>query len=353
MTYATSDHWPLKDGLRIGHLNINHLINKMSDASHIVHNSKPYGRGFHIFCFSESRLNNHMDDKDIAIEGFHVIRKDPQIQRETGLVVYVHETMSVTRLTEFERYGVECIWLEVKLQKTSPFLVGFLYRNPSEPANWTDKFVSMMDVVWLESKEIILMGDFNIDLSKTNKPWTDVFSLFNLSQTVSSPTRVTPSSKTLNNHIYSTDIAHILETCVPVIGVSDHYPICCTWSKKGVKIPKVGHSHLTYRSFARFDESEFLNDLNNAPFDKVYNHTDPDEALATWYSVFLKVLDKHAPQKKRRIKYSFKPGWLTLEVLDAMRYRDYLLKLKLFDEYKKQRNKVIYMIRNTQKTLFC
>ena len=22
MTYATSDHWPLKDGLRIGHLNI-------------------------------------------------------------------------------------------------------------------------------------------------------------------------------------------------------------------------------------------------------------------------------------------------------------------------------------------
>ena len=93
MTYATSDHWPLKDGLRIGHLNINHLINKMSDASHIVHNSKPYGRGFHIFCFSESRLNNHMDDKDIVIEGFHVIRKDPQIQRETGLVVYVHETM--------------------------------------------------------------------------------------------------------------------------------------------------------------------------------------------------------------------------------------------------------------------
>ena len=62
----------------------------MSDASHIVHNNR---QGFsYILFFSESRLNNHMDDKDIAIEGFHVIRKDPQIQRETGLVVYVHET---------------------------------------------------------------------------------------------------------------------------------------------------------------------------------------------------------------------------------------------------------------------
>ena len=35
-----------------------------------------------------------------------------------------------------------------------------------------------------------------------------------------------------------------------------------------------------------------------------------------------------------------------------MRYRDYLLKLKLFDEYKKQRNKVIYMIRNSKTHFF-
>ena len=41
-----------------------------------------------------------------------------------------------------------------------------------------------------------------------------------------------------------------------------------------------------------------------------------------------------------------------MEVLDAMRYRDYLLKLKLFDKYKKQRNKVIYMIRNSKKNNF-
>ena len=84
--------------------------------------------------------------------------------------------------------------------------------------------------------------------------------------------------------------------------------------KKGVNISKVGHSHLAYRSFTRFDENEFLNDFSNAPFDKVYNRTDPDEALATWYTVFLKVLDEHAPEKKRRIKYSFRPEWLTLEI---------------------------------------
>ena len=183
---------------------------------------------------NQGSITTWMIKKDI--EGFHVIRKDPQIQRETGLVVYVHETMSVTRLTEFERYGVECIWLKSNCKKTSPFLVGFLYRNPSEPANWTDKFVSMMDVVWLESKEMILMGDFNIGLSKNPTNRGQTYSLFLTSlRLLAPPTRVTPSSKTLIDHIYSTDIAHILETCVPVIGVSDHYPILLHLVKKRCK----------------------------------------------------------------------------------------------------------------------
>ena len=56
-----------------------------------------------------------MDNKDISTQGFHVIRKDPQNQNETGLAVYVHETMSATRLTELEKYGIVCIWLEVNV----------------------------------------------------------------------------------------------------------------------------------------------------------------------------------------------------------------------------------------------
>ena len=35
-----------------------------------------------------------------------------------------------------------------------------------------------------------------------------------------------------------------------------------------------------------------------------------------------------------------------------MRHRDYLLRLNRFDEYKKQRNKVTYMIRDSKKKIF-
>ena len=182
-----------------------------------------------------------MDDKDIAIEGLHVIRKDTQIQKEAGLVVYVHETMSVICLTEFEKYGVECIWLEVKLQKTSSVLVGFLYQNPSKPANWTDEFVSMMAVVWLESKEIILMGDFSIDLSKANKPWTDVFSRFNLSQNVSSvaskviKTDNSPSNELTVLEQYCTEKISHEASALPFITVREVYKSLCHLKQSNTK----------------------------------------------------------------------------------------------------------------------
>ena len=45
-------------------------------------------RNFHMFRFSESRLIDHTDDKEVSIAGFHIIREDPLHRKETGLIVY-------------------------------------------------------------------------------------------------------------------------------------------------------------------------------------------------------------------------------------------------------------------------
>ena len=88
-----------------------------------------------MFCFSESRLNSHIDDKEVSIAGFRTIKNDPLALKDTGLIVYINEHVSFKRLIRYEDYVVECVWFEVKLKKSSPILVGFIYRNPSEPAN--------------------------------------------------------------------------------------------------------------------------------------------------------------------------------------------------------------------------
>ena len=84
----------------------------------------------------------------------------------------------------------------------------------------------------------------------------------------------------------------------------------------------------------------------------MYTHFDPDDALNTRYSIFKKILKRHAPQKRKRIKHVVKPEWQTPEIRDAVRYRDYLLRSNFIGEYKKHKNAVTYMIRDSKKKFF-
>ena len=71
---STADLWPDKDGIRIGFLNINSLINKIDELSSIIFNN---GKPFHVFCCAESRLTEHISDKDVTINGYKPVRLDP------------------------------------------------------------------------------------------------------------------------------------------------------------------------------------------------------------------------------------------------------------------------------------
>ena len=53
-------------------------------------------------------------------------------------------------------------------------------------------------------------------------------------------------------------LADDMTPTVDVMRLADHYPICLTWSHKGVKIPKAGHRIITFRSFSKFDENAYL-----------------------------------------------------------------------------------------------
>ena len=97
----------------------------------------------------------------------------------------------------------------------------------------------MMDAASLDAPEIILLSGFNIDLHKPQTSWLDITSSYNIVQLVNSPTRITASSKTIIDHIYTTHEQNIRELCVPIFGCSDHLPVCLTWSKKGTKFPKL------------------------------------------------------------------------------------------------------------------
>jgi exonuclease III len=338
----------LTDGLHIGHINIYHLINKIHDVTLFINQQQP----IHILGISETRLNQSKSDDLIDIAGYNVIRRDPEIQGHTGLATYIHHSVAhlVHRRQDLESKTVECMWFRVKLNK--PVYVCVLYRNPASSFAWYDEFNEMFDKVDAAKNSVIVLGDFNIDLQKPHLAWESTMRIHGLKQLVQEPTRITPTTSTLLDHIYCNSSRNVVDVQTVQCGMSDHYPIMCTWLCKTHSKAKGEHVYVQYRSMKNFDVNAFLYDISTLNFSDVYQCSSSDDALTLWYKTFMPVINKHAPLKTRRVKHQTLPKWLTPEIINNMKERDACKKAKRFDEYKHLRNKVSAMVKEAKKQYF-
>ena len=341
---STVDTWPTKDGFRVGYLNIRSAINKKDHIASILHNS---GNAFHMFCFAESRLTDVMT-KTMKIPGYEIEPLEPQAPLSTRLILYYSSAIGLKRKYSIEAHGIEAIWVEISFKGCKPILYGFLYRNPAERVDWHDRFNDMMDAAILENKELIMFGDFNIDQLTPDLKWKRNCDTLGLELLNDLPTRITKNKQSLIDHIYATCKQHITEICCPKYGCSDHFPICITWAKKHIKIPKAGHKEIYYRCFSKFDKDSFLHDLFNSGLEHVYQLRDPDAAIEHWINTFLSVYNRHAPFQKKRVRHMTKPLWLTSEIEKEIHYRDYLVKSGTHDQIQSQRNKITSLLRKSK-----
>ena len=198
------------------------------------------------------------------------------------------------------------------------------------------------------------MGDFNIDLkAHTNNKWLNLINLFDLTQLVTEPTRVTETTDTLIDHVYTTHPENIVRCFTSTLSLSDHFPICFT-RKVNSKLLKDKHTKSTYRSYKHFDENKFIsiisiaNDLDAFAADK----SCIDEDLNIWYSFLLKHLNNHAPIKSKRVKSKRLPDWFTPDIIQMQYLRDKTKRLKQWSDHRKYRNKTKQLIRQAKRKYF-
>ena len=339
--------------LRVGFFNIYHLAKKVPELNIHLTKSSP----FHIFGLSETRLKDHHDDNILHIPNYIIHRRDktPSLKLHTGVAAYVHTSIQhlVRRRKDLESDSIECLWLELKEQNRRSHLIGIVYRNPDEVLfDWYDRFIQMSDTIGFADKNIHLLGDFNIDLLRTNNAWECAIELVGLKQCV--PPRKTrvdmrTGRESLLDHIYSNCPELINNAMVDDLGLSDHFPISCNLSLT-IAPKRKTHKTVTYRSFKNFNATLFLHDLECSSFIDVFNKTDPNAAIGVWYDNFLPVLDKHAPMRTRRVKQATLPPWITPEVLKATELKKQLKKDKKKEEFKVQRNFVKKLVRTAKKS---
>ena len=321
-------------GLHVCNLNIRHILPKIDEIRLILLSTGSPD----IFGICESFLGTQHPDSLITVDGYSFFRKDrSETQQKSGggLVLYFRQSLNVKRRYDLENSNIETLWVQICLSNCKPFLLCTVYRPPNACSDWIDLFENELSIAQATGLEFLVMGDFNIDLqSCSNSKWLNLIQLFDLTQFVKEPTRVTESSSTIIDHAYSSDSANITECFVPSYAISDHFPICFT-RKVNSKISKTVHTMSSYRYFKTFDETIFLNDLRH-DLSKFQNNCETiDDNFSELHAIIIKLLDKQAPIKTRRVKSNRLPAWYTPEIGQTRIARDKCKRLKQWAEYKR------------------
>ena len=125
--------------------------------------------------------------------------------------------------------NVEALCIEVRKPNAKPILISTWYRPPNSNPEILDFFEIFLQSIDKENKEIIITGDFNIDLMPSDienskvKRLKEVLNTYQLSQLINKPTRTTELTKTLLDLIIcKTDDPKTVITDVVDIAISDH-----------------------------------------------------------------------------------------------------------------------------------
>ena len=314
-----------KQQINIAYLNLYHLFNKVTSVNMLLTSSL---KETHIIGIGETRLKDFMDNKQLHIENYSIIRRDKTHDKHTGIAAYIHNSIhhNVKRRPDLDHKDIETLWLEIKQEKSIPSLICFIYRNPDEKGKalteWQTKFQEMIDKIPHKNYELQIFGDVNIDLHSKQHDWEAITTQLGLEQLIQETTRETATKKSLIDHIYTNTKTKISNVKVIQTKVSDHYTIYCSYLLKIPKTPQKEHKYMNYRSYKHFNELAYLAYLATLPFGNIYQYTDPQEALDFLCNLLKLAIDKYVPIKTKRVKQSDIPAWITNRTTEAMRVRD-------------------------------
>jgi DNA-directed RNA polymerase len=141
-----------------------------------------------------------------------------------GVAIYVKTNGNFIVNRVFEETNLELLCLEVKQTNCKSFLIACVYRSANRDECFWEDFENFLN--YFSKKEVIILGDFNIDfLNPINKSWLRSMKDKNLTQLIKCPTRISQTSSSCIDHIYSNKIKNISSSGVLDINLSDHKAI--------------------------------------------------------------------------------------------------------------------------------
>ncbi|CAC5409885.1 unnamed protein product [Mytilus coruscus] len=196
--YDDNNCEPESKGMHFIHLNARSLLTKIPELQTIAFKTKAA-----VISVTETWFDETITNTEANIPGYTILRKDRN-RCGGGVCMYIKENLAFTpmNLDEINKND-KFLCIELLLPKSKPIFVGTCYRPPQN-CNFVEKFENFLSQL-REDCEIILLGDLNICFKDQSgslyKSLNELLKLFNLSQIIKEPTRITEFTASVIDHI--------------------------------------------------------------------------------------------------------------------------------------------------------
>lgn len=207
----------------------------------------------------------------------------------------------VLEKTSNEAY--QALWIEIVLDHQKNIVCGILYRQHNSPESFQSYFDEAVEKYIFYDKPVYIIGDFNIDLLKSQS--SNISQNFLMSAqslhlipTIDKPTRVHKTSATLIDNIFTlNDLEQFLVSGNIISDLTDHFSQFCILRNPTNRVLSLPHK---VRDYSKFLTDDFNNELTQINWDIIFTntHQDIDKIFSTFYNKFNKLVNKHAPLKK-------------------------------------------------------
>ncbi|KAK2568709.1 hypothetical protein P5673_006703 [Acropora cervicornis] len=234
---------PSMRGFKLASLNIASLP-KHIDELRVLLSDNPLD----ILFVNETRLDDSVSDDGVYIPGYDVIRRDREHNGRFGggVCIYVPSNINFSLRPDLSDVHLENLCIEIRKPRSKPFIIATRYRPPNSSTEIFSHFESFV-------------GKLDAENVKYN-----IVDIYNLYQLIDTPTRITNTSSTLIDVIFTNCQNNIVSTGVSHVSLSDHS--LYAFRKISINSPK-GHSTLTYRKFNNFDSARFRYDISTQDWD--------------------------------------------------------------------------------------
>lgn len=145
-------------------LNSQSLPSKFDEIYNFVITASPL-----LVCLTETRLTEDINDFEINIQGYQIIRVDSENRFTGGVAIYIKECVDLMRVEKYQ-YQKNYWFVVIKIKVFGKsVIVGNLYHSPSSSdSEFLEFFEHWCEDLTDKEYPVLIMGDFNLNwLSQT------------------------------------------------------------------------------------------------------------------------------------------------------------------------------------------